>query len=90
MTRRDASALTARARVAISVRRLRLAVGFSQEELAERAGFHRTYLSRVERQVANISVDGLDSLAAVLAVDVATFLADGTSSLDGDPDPQLG
>lgn len=38
------------------------------------AGFHRTYISQVERSVANISADGLDKLACALEVPVQRLL----------------
>lgn len=65
----------ARKRVARCVKRLRAERKLSQEQLAELAGFHRTYVSQLERCVANISIDGLDRLAASLSVDVTELLA---------------
>ena len=65
----------ARKRVARCVKRLRIERDLSQEQLAELAGFHRTYVSQLERCVANISIDGLDRLAASLSVDVTELLA---------------
>jgi transcriptional regulator with XRE-family HTH domain len=64
----------ARQRVAANVRRLRIALGLSQERLAEAADFHRTYVSQLERCVTNITVDNLERLAGALGVDVATLL----------------
>ena len=55
--------------VAANVRRLRLAKEVSQEQLAALAGFHRTYVSQIERCVTNISVDNVARLAAVLEVE---------------------
>jgi transcriptional regulator with XRE-family HTH domain len=55
--------------VAHNVRRLRLAKDISQEQLAALAGFHRTYVSQVERCVTNISVDNIERLAKVLEVE---------------------
>ena len=49
-------------------------MGLSQEKLAELGGFHRTYVSQLERGVTNISVDNLESLAAALNVDVSALL----------------
>lgn len=65
---------TARDRVAASVRRLRKAKGLTQEGLAEIAHFHRTYVSQLERSVANISIDGLERLAQILEVDIVELL----------------
>ncbi len=49
-----------------NLRRLRTAAGFSQEELAERAGLHRTYISSIERGQRNVSVENIFLLAEAL------------------------
>lgn len=46
----------------------------SQEQLAEVAEFHRTYVSQLERCVTNITIDGLERLAEALEVDVIELL----------------
>lgn len=58
----------ARTHIAANVRRLRKGIGLSQEKLGEMAGFHRTYVSQLERRRTNISVDRLDQLAQFLGV----------------------
>ncbi len=73
----------ARRRIAENVRRLRKKRGLSQEEMAELADFHRTYVSQLERCVTNISLDGLERLANALGVDVLDLLA-RTEATDGD------
>ena len=65
----------ARRRVAENVRRLRKERCMSQEEMAELANFHRTYVSQLERCVTNISVGGLEKLAQALGVDILDLLA---------------
>ena len=65
---------SARDRVAANIFRLRKAKGLSQEELAEVAEFHRTYVSQLERCVTNISIDGLERLAQALEVDIIELL----------------
>lgn len=40
----------------------------SQEELAERAGVHRTYISQLERDLKSPTVDTLRKIAAALDV----------------------
>jgi transcriptional regulator with XRE-family HTH domain len=69
------SQITARARFAVNLKSARLAHGFSQEELAARAGLHRNYIGSVERNEKNISIDSMERLAVVLGVDVVDLLA---------------
>jgi two-component system response regulator len=58
---------------AVRFRRDRL--GISQEELAGRAGLHRTYISDVERGARNVSLESIHRLAAALEVSVSTFFS---------------
>jgi transcriptional regulator with XRE-family HTH domain len=67
-------AATARERISANLSRMRKARGLSQEQLAELAEFHRTYVSQLERCVTNISIDGLERLAQALGVDVIDLL----------------
>jgi transcriptional regulator with XRE-family HTH domain len=53
------------------VRKRRLALDLSQEELARRAGVHRTYLSDIERGARNITITVLARLADALEVKVS-------------------
>jgi len=46
----------------------------SQEGLAEDAGFHRTFVSQIERERNNISIDNIERLAAALGVDLIDLL----------------
>lgn len=63
-----------------NLRRLRADSGFSQEELAHRAGINRTYISDIEREVYAASLDVLDKVAKVLEVDPATLITRNTAS----------
>ena len=60
------------------VRRRRLELGFSQEELAERAELHRTYVSDVEAGKRNPSLASIQRLAKALD----TSLGDVFSALE--------
>ncbi|HVM52975.1 MAG TPA: helix-turn-helix transcriptional regulator [Acidimicrobiales bacterium] len=52
------------------VRQLRLAAEWSQEDLAEQSGLHRTYISGVEGGHRNASALAIVKLATALRVDV--------------------
>lgn len=54
-----------------AIRRRRRELDFSQEELAERAEMHRTYISDIERGVVNPSLELIEKLAEALDVTVA-------------------
>lgn len=55
------------------VRALRLAAGLSQEQLAEHAGLHRTYVSSLERGQRNVGLDNIWKLASALGVTPAVL-----------------
>lgn len=55
------------------MKRLRQAQGWSQEELADRSGYHRTYISGIERGVRNPTVTVIDQLANTLKASPAEF-----------------
>ncbi|MBM3526866.1 MAG: helix-turn-helix transcriptional regulator [Alphaproteobacteria bacterium] len=58
------------------VRAEREGLGISQEELADRAGLHRTYLGGVERGERNLGVLNLIKIARALHVDPSALLVD--------------
>ena len=64
-----------RARVGRNMKRLREVRGWSQEELADRAGIHRTYVSGVERGVRNPTVTVLEKLAIALGAALLDLVA---------------
>lgn len=49
--------------VGLNLKRLRNAMDVSQEEMADKAGIHRTYISGVERGVRNPTVTVLAKIA---------------------------
>lgn len=52
------------------VRELRLAAGYKQDEFADKCGFARSYMSRIETGGANPSLDAVQTIANALRVPV--------------------
>ena len=52
------------------VRELRIKNNWSQEELAYKSGFHRTYIGMIERGERNISLKNIYRLADTFSIDV--------------------
>ena len=56
------------------IRELRKAKGFSQEAFADKCGFMRTYMSRIETGTANPSLEAAKVLADGLGVSLSELL----------------
>lgn len=67
------STMPLRARFARNLRACRVRQGISQEQLAAIAGFSRTFVSDVEREVRNCSIDNIERLANALKLDVSVL-----------------
>jgi len=57
-----------------NVRYLRCLNGWSQEQLAEQCGLHRTYVGAIERGERNVGLDNLERLARALHTPVSALL----------------
>lgn len=63
-----------RQRLGSNIRRLREEAGWSQEDYADRAGIHRTYVSDIERGERNPTIAVLEKLAKPLEVSAGSLL----------------
>lgn len=73
-----------RKRFGLRVKELRQATGLSQEAFADRCGFARSYMSRIERGGANPSLDAVQVLADALDIEVfELFILEGKPSTTG-------
>ena len=57
------------------IRELRLAKGLSQEEMAFKAGVHRTYLGGIERGERNPSLKNIAAIAEALGVTLSILFS---------------
>ena len=60
-----------RERFGDAVRDRREALGMTQEDLADKARIHRTYVSDVERGSRNVSLINIERLTAALAISMS-------------------
>ncbi|WIM04706.1 MAG: helix-turn-helix domain-containing protein [Candidatus Nitricoxidivorans perseverans] len=82
MVRKSSDSL--RAVLAENIKAFRREKGFSQEELAELCGLHRTYIGSVERQERNVTLSTLEVLASTLGVTVSELLTKPESPSNGE------
>lgn len=57
-----------------NVRKLRIKRGLSQEQLADKAGLHRTYIGMIERAEKNITLCNIEKIAIALSVSIDNLL----------------
>lgn len=65
--------LDLKSQLGTAIRTKRNDLGISQEELADRAGLHRTYISDIERGARNLSLESIDKLAGALQISIASL-----------------
>jgi len=58
------------------VRAERTRRGLSQEELAARAGVHRTYIGMIERAEKNITLENLEKICVALDISISECFKD--------------
>jgi transcriptional regulator with XRE-family HTH domain len=59
-----------------AIRSKRLLLDLTQEELAEKAELHRTYIADIERGTRNVSLQNIEKLALALGCNLQTLFAD--------------
>lgn len=62
-------------RFGLAIRKRRQELNISQEELAERAALHRTYVGDIERGKRNVSLLNIAKLAKALNLSIADLFA---------------
>ncbi len=65
--------MSAREMFARRVRELRQERGWSQDDLADEAGLHRTYIGTVERAEQSITLDSVEKIAKAFKVPIKEF-----------------
>lgn len=65
---------------ASNVRAIRVSLNLSQEELADKAGLHRTYISDIERCRRNVTLDAIQKIANALDVSPYVLLVESETN----------
>jgi len=63
-------------RLGTAVKNWRSRLKMPQDDLAKRAGFHRSYISDIERGTRNISLKSIEKLADAFGISILTLFAD--------------
>lgn len=58
----------------IRLRTLRKEKGLSQEELADRSGLNRPYISGIEQGKRNVSLEVMEKLAGAMGVEIGSLV----------------
>ncbi len=58
-----------------AIKKRRLELRISQEELAARAQLHRTYIGDIERGARNLSLENIEKVANGLELEVSTLFS---------------
>jgi len=78
--------LSIKQRFGKAIRRRRRELDLSQEELAERAELHRTYISNIERGELNPSLETMEKLVKALDITVSALFANYSIEVMSEPE----
>jgi len=77
--------LSIKQRFGKAVRRRRRELDLSQEQLAERAELHRTYISNLERGELNPSLETMEKLANALDISIPAMFINYGIQVENEP-----
>ncbi len=69
-----------------AIRRRRRELDLSQEELAERAELHQTYVSDIERGGRNPSLENVEKLAKALEISIGRLFIEYAVEVESEPE----
>ena len=76
-------------RIGANVQRLRKARGYTQEELGNRCGFNKGYISKVEQELLNISIANLEALTVGLECSLVDLTMSPPAGPGTDPEAPM-
>ncbi|MEH2153265.1 helix-turn-helix domain-containing protein [Nostoc sp.] len=77
--------LSIKQRFGKAIRRRRRELDLSQEQLAERAALHRTYISNLERGELNPSLETMEKLANALDISIPAMFINYGIQIENEP-----
>lgn len=65
-----------------NLKKYRKAQGLSQEAFSDKVGLHRTYISALEREKRNISIDNIQKIANALGIETYKLFIEESDFID--------
>lgn len=70
----DICSMNIKLKLGMKIKEVRLSLSMSQEQLADKACLHRTYISSIELGARNVSIENIEKIAIALECEVSELV----------------